>query len=607
MAKILTVDRPSSSSTRTLSDLPPVPLRTVLHCLQNGEYGDAELFAELFRGKCIYDHSDKHWYLWRGHYWELDREREIVHYICGDLASVYLRASAELNRIVAWAEPKGDVVLSLEDLCGPMTEEEEKEHDKKKLQQKQVKMLQARANGLKFLDKQRRILEMATAYLPMTGERWDGNPWVLGTRDGVIDLRTGVMRPGQPEDYIRTVIPAQWVGLDAYTQCPRFLRFLQEIFEDRPQKERDELIAFLQRILGYGLTGIVREHVFLFLYGDEGRNGKDTLMSLIRSILGDTVGPVPKDILLSTGKHVDPGGPKAHLITLQGKRIAWANEPDKGARFDVGQVKDLTGGGEITGRGMRENFRTFAPSHLLVLLTNHKPHADAKDQAFWERLCPIVFNLRFVSTPRRPNERKADRTLDAALQAESSAILAWMVQGCLSWQSHGLMIPRQVLRERGTYQQEEDTLGLFLRECCITGKDFEVACMGSEERGASSGLYTAYKLWCRANSIKEMSGTAFGKEMQKMFSKSERRIAGYFYLGIRLLEDGEIPPNEKTLQKMRDALANYPSDRPALSMSGQQYFAQEAIALLEESMQTHPIRTTEIIEGTLDYWQSIAK
>lgn len=303
-------------------------------------------------------------------------------------------------------------------------------------------LLIERARRFKTLKRAYSVLTYAQALLPVAARTWDTNPWLLGTPEGVIDLRTGALRPGQPEEYIRTVISIRWQGLE--TPAPRFERFLQEIFVDRTDPEREELLTFLQNVLVYGISGHVSEHVFLMLYGEEGRNGKDTLMSVLLGVLGAVVRPVSNDVILASNRLSSPGSAKPHLCGLQGKRIAWASETDRGARFDVGQVKFLTGAGTISARQLYGRDYAFDPLHLLVLLTNHKPHADSSDLTFWEHLYPIVFNLRFVAKPRQANERLRDTTLVQTLQSEASGILAWLVRGCLQWQQSGLQIPASI-------------------------------------------------------------------------------------------------------------------------------------------------------------------
>lgn len=489
----------------TLKDIPDVPLEIVLECLDEDEYGDGRLFAELFLGRCVFDHTDNVWYTWQGHYWRADDLQVMRHLVSGVLASSYLRAAAELNLELARIE--------------------DSESEQAKKLKRLIRELYARAHILKTVTRVKNTLFYASSFLPITADKWDMHKWLLGTPDGVIDLQTGTLRPGAPDDYIRTIIPTRWRGLNE--PCPRFERFLQEIFEDRNEQERQELIAFLHRALGYGITGNVTEHLFLLLFGDEGRNGKDTLMTTLKKVLRDVVGAVPTDVLIGATKFSAPGAAKPHLVALQGKRIAWANETDKGQRFDIGQVKDITGGGDIPARQLYGKSYTFEPTHLLILLTNNKPHADANDKAFWERLCPIVFNVRFVENPTGRYERKPDKVLGAALEAEASGVLAWLVRGCLAWQEVGINIPASVLAERARYREEEDTLGTFINETCVIAVQCEVK---------AQVLYSRYAQWADDNGHKAMSSTAFGAEIGKRYKKVHT-MHGWRYDGIGLRSD----------------------------------------------------------------------
>ena len=167
---------------------------------------------------------------------------------------------------------------------------------------------------------------------------------------------------------------------------------------------------------------------------------------------------------------------------------------------------------------------TFEPSHLLLLLTNNKPHADARDKAFWERVCPVTFGLRFVDAPLAPQERKRERGLAEELEVEASGILAWLVRGCLQWQRQGLRIPQSVLNERGLYREEEDTLQHFIADCCLLAPGAQVQ---------SARLYERYKQWADDNNLRKLSGTAFGLEMKRTY-RQHRSSQGTYYLGIGL-------------------------------------------------------------------------
>lgn len=507
---------PAAHARRTMRavHVPEVDPDLVLDSFRKDEWGDALLFAHLFEVQCAYDHMEKAWYLWQGHYWRRDQTGRVRQVVSGPLASVYLKAAADLNARLG-AQEDGDSALA--------EEGEDQGRDDRLRLKKLIRGLTGRAFALRGLGRNSHVLAFASTdqRLALTSDRWDTDPWLLGTPEGVLDLRTGLLREGVPGDYIRTIIPIRWQGIQA--QAPRFERFLQEIFGDRADEERGALITFLQRALGYGVTGDVSEHIFLLLFGEEGRNGKDTLMRVLHYVLGNTVGAVSNDVVLSSGRAGTPGTAKPHLCSLQGKRIAWASEADKGARFDVGQVKFLTGGGTIPARQLYGKEYAFEPSHLLLLLTNNKPHADAKDKAFWERMCPITFRLRFVDHPADPLERKRDRELGTTLQSEASGILAWLVRGCLDWQRHGLAIPSSVLHERAVYREEEDTLHHFIIDCCVLAPQASVR---------SAQLFERYKRWADDNNVpRKMSGTAFGLEMKRFFAQ-QRNNMGTYYKGI---------------------------------------------------------------------------
>lgn len=490
---------------------PEVDLETVIDCYRKDEWGDALLFARLFEGRCVYDYRERSWYLWQGHYWKPDDTGRVRQLVAGPLASVYLKAAAELT-----------------DRLGKQADENSQrdEEDERRSPGHLIKGMVGRAFALRSLSRNRHVLEFAMTdhCLTLATERWDADPWLLGTRDGVLDLRTGHLRDGTPQDYVRTIIPTAWRGIGE--QAPRFEAFLREVFADRQEIERAALIAFLQRALGYGMTGKVTEHIFLFLFGQDGRNGKDTLVGTLQEVLGGIVGAVSNDVILSSGRPSAPGAAKPHLCSLQGKRIAWASETDRGARFDVAQVKFLTGGGTIPARQVYGKEYTFEPSHLLLLLTNHKPQADAKDKAFWERFCPITFRVRFIDCPSGPLERKRERELGTVLRSEASGILSWLVRGCLAWQQGGLEIPSGVLRERALYQGEEDKLHPFIAACCVLAPEASVK---------SAQLYERYERWADdSNPGQRLSATAFGLEMKRRF-RQQRNNRGTYYLGIELL------------------------------------------------------------------------
>jgi putative DNA primase/helicase len=337
--------------------------------------------------------------------------------------------------------------------------------------------------------------------------------------NGTIDLRTGGLQPGKPGDYIRTIAPIEWQGIDI--QAPRWEQFLGEVFDGD-----GELISFVQRLLGYGLTGLSTEHIMAVLWG-VGRNGKDTLLEALSFALGGLARPVGAEVLLSGGR--SPHAATPYLYDMRFCRLAWVNETSEGVRLDAGQVKLITGGGSITARQLYGKPITYRPKHLLLLVTNHKPHAPADDYALWKRLLLIPFTQSFVDDPKADHEHQRDPHLGEKLRDEAPGILAWLVRGCLAWQQEGLSTPHTVSEATEKYREDEDIIGQFVGEGCELGDGVEVK---------ASKLYATYREWADEYGLTPISVTAFGIRMSSRFEKVKRRDGNHYRgIGIEESED----------------------------------------------------------------------
>jgi putative DNA primase/helicase len=502
------------------SSLVPKAVETqrVLEYLDMNEYGDALFFAEAFEDQVCYDYSEREWYLWAGHAWKKDSTGKMRLLVAGVLGSLYLKAAAELHTVEVELEEKLQVAQRDEDATNL---------DALKEQVKgittQINDLQSRVRALRGARRTSNVLTFVQAEMSVTAEIWDRDPWVLAVANGVLDLRTGVLRDGLPSDYIRTVAPTAWTGID--TPCPRFEQFLEEVFADKP--DRKDLIAFLHRLFGYGITGSTQDHIFSILYGEEGRNGKDTLLGTLADVLGPLAGAISNDVFIAQDRGKTGGTATPHLCDLQGKRLVWGSETRQGDKLNVALIKMLSGGGEIATRPLyAKDYYTFKPTHKLLLITNYKPHVDAKDKAAWERVCLIEFGTRFVDRPQQPNERKKDPTLQIQLKEERSGILAWLMRGCLAWQQQGLAIPESVQLATSRYRDEEDRVLLFIQECCVVAPGVWVK---------AQALYGAYKQWCEANQFgRAMNIKLFSEDIGKRFTKKHTEV-GNIYQGIGML------------------------------------------------------------------------
>lgn len=541
----------ANTNTYSLGNQQP-ELETIIQRLGENEYGDGLLFAQVFNGQVCHDHSEKAWYLWNEHHWKKDVTGKIKQMVSGHLGSIYLKARGDVHKQIV------DIQAEIDKIQRENSEDErlDKLNNRLAYLTSLMEALEKRARALRGANRMKNVLTFAMSEhnIGITGEMWDTDPWLLGVSNGVINLHTGELRDGYPIDYIRSISPTEWKGLNE--PCPRFDRFWQEIFEVLPEAQlqkltggkfrelskeeqeriiaehRKKLIEFLQRLFGYAMTGLVTEHIFPLFYGEEGRNGKDTLFTLLKVVLGTAIAnAVSNDVFLSADRGRSAGSATPHLTDLQGKRIVWGSETKQGDRINVSQVKQLTGGGGIPARPPYGFQYTFDPTHTLFLMTNYKPHADAKDKAFWSRACLIEFCLRFVDKPQGKNERKADTSLSKDLEAEASGILAFLVRGCLKYQEQGLNRPEIVEIATESYRVSEDNIQHFIDECCVCN---EKAHVGAKR------LYDTYVTWCKDNNLNHINGKLFGEDMSKRFVKV-RRGTGLEYQKIGICVD-DTPP-----------------------------------------------------------------
>jgi putative DNA primase/helicase len=302
----------------------------------------------------------------------------------------------------------------------------------------------------------------------VTNADWDRDPWLLATPGGTVDLRTGELRPARREDRITR---CSAVAPMAAAECSTWLAFLQEATDGD-----GEFVRFLQRWFGYCLTGTTREHALLFLYGPGG-NGKGVLLNTVRGVMGTYAAVAAMDAFTASAgdKH------STDLAMLRGARLVMATETEEGRAWAEARIKALTAGDPVTARFMRQDNFTFDPAFKLTISGNHKPALRNVDDAARRRfmIAPLVHRPAIV-----------DRSLADKLRAEWPAILRWMVEGCLAWQSDGLQPPQAVLAATADYFEEQDHFGRWLAERGI---------LDPQLNSRPSHLLADFQGWCARN------------------------------------------------------------------------------------------------------------
>jgi putative DNA primase/helicase len=323
--------------------------------------------------------------------------------------------------------------------------------------------------------------------LAATVDQWDRDPWLFNTPAGTVDLKTGQMREHRREDYITKIAAASPDGA-----CPMWRAFLTKITGNET-----ELAAFIQRMLGYSLTGSTQEQCLFFLYG-RGANGKSVLLNTVSNILADyhTTAPIETFTASQTDRH------PTELAGLRGARLVTAIETEEGRRWAEAKIKSLTGGDKIAARFMHQDFFEFTPQFKLVIAGNHKPSLRTVDEAIRRRFHLVPFTITIP-----PAER--DQDLADKLKAEWPGILQWMIDGCLDWQRQGLNPPKAVRDATAEYLEAEDAIATWLTDCCTRDPN---------AWANSTALFASWTLWA------EKAGEPIGK--QRSFSQNLENRSG---------------------------------------------------------------------------------
>jgi putative DNA primase/helicase len=438
--------------------------------------GNALRFVDQWHKEVRYCPPWKTWLLWDGKRWALDRQGEVMERAKKTVLAIY-----------------DEVALA------------ETDTDKARIR-KHAKASEASGQLQAMVG-----LARSVHGIPVMPEQLDADRWMLNVDNGTLDLRTGELLPHRIEHAITKLAP---VAYDASAICPQWHAFLSRIMAGN-----EGLVTFLQRVVGYALTGSIREQCFFILWGD-GANGKSAFLQILASILGPYADTAPFDTFMEQKFDKDANG----LAALQGARFVWSAEGQSQRRLAEALVKQITGGEPIKTRFMYQEFFTYLPQFKLFLATNHRPVIKDTDEGIWRRVRPIPFT---VTIP--PEERDLDFATKI-VAAEAPGILRWAVEGCLAWQREGLTAPAEVQAAARAYREEMDVVGGFLAE--RTDKD-------PIGRVTVKALYAAFVAWCQDSGEKTVSKKAFGQQISKHGYDDGRDMHSRFWIGVRLLGGGE--------------------------------------------------------------------
>jgi putative DNA primase/helicase len=291
-------------------------------------------------------------------------------------------------------------------------------------------------------------LAQTEAAVVISASQLDADPWLLGVRNGVINLKTDAFHPTRREDLI---LKRTDVDFDPEAQCPEWLKFLDTVTAGDA-----DLQSYLQRVAGYILTGSVREEVMFVLHGT-GNNGKSTYRETIHSVLGGYALVADASLLI---ERKTPGGATPEVARLKGRRLVSVNETSENDHLSEARVKFITSSDKITARNLYQEFFDFDPSHKTCLTTNHKPIIRGTDTGIWRRIHLLPFTVAISSDKVEKDFR------ERRLIPELSGILNWALKGLVAYRQQGLDPPEAVLSSTQDYRKDMDVVGQWIEERC---------------------------------------------------------------------------------------------------------------------------------------------
>ncbi|WP_017174809.1 phage/plasmid primase, P4 family [Staphylococcus hominis] len=435
--------------------------------------GNADRFIDRYGHLYKHSYITNKFYIYDGQKWKVDDRGAIRKLIDEMIESI-----------------KNEKVLHSEDV----TEEEAREAFQKYY--KKTRGTQSKKNIMNELMHRKTV----------TPDEFDKDDMLLNVANGYIDLTSRELYKHDINkmfsqiantDYSEKMQPAVW------------LDFLNDIFAGDKA-----VIRYIQKALGYSLTGSTREQVMFILFG-KGRNGKSIFVETIAEILGDYSNNMQaKSLMVKKNDNVN-----TDIARLSKARFVTSSEPNEGFRFDEGLIKQITGGDKVTARFLYAEEFEYTPKFKIWVSTNHKPIIRGTDDGIWRRLVLIPFDVQIP-------EEKVDKDLKYKLLREAPAILNWMAEGAYMWMREGLELPEKLKDAGQTYRTEMDVVEQFIQEKCKRAE-------GVRETGKA--LYEEYKKWADENNEYKMDKNKFGKKLKEKF-RSKKMNNGVNYLGVELTE-----------------------------------------------------------------------
>lgn len=431
------------------------------------ELGAGQLFADFYKDVLRYVPERKSWFHYNGIVWEQDVGNTKTRELCKQLA----------RHLCIYC-------LSIED------DKRREEYAKFCYRWQTRKMRET-------------VISDAMSVHTISMEEFDTDPYIFNCKNGTLHLKTKEFTPHRPEDKLTKHSNVEY-NPDA--RCERFQRFMVEITNGDQEKAK-----FLQKVLGYGLSGDTRFECMFIFYGATTRNGKGTLCESVLKVIGH-YGCTSQAETIGIKVNKSSRAPSEDVARLAGVRFVNISEPDRSLRLDAALVKTMTGNDTMNARFLNENSFDFKPQFKLYINTNYRPAISDLTLFSSDRVIIVTFDRHF-------GEKEQDKNLKELFAAPNSqsAILNWLLEGYRLIQSEGLMIPDSVKEAIEEYRKESDKVARFTEEC-LEKID------GAEVR--TSAVYKAYTQWCEDNGCRPENSAKFNQALSSFATLERKRPKG---------------------------------------------------------------------------------
>jgi len=463
--------------------IPPFSDNKAIKCLRSAfsrvkpkpknptDVGNAERLIAAYGGDIRYVYEYKSWIYWEDNIWISDETGHMNRLAKQVAKSIFLEAENEENEDIQ-------------------------------------KRLYSHAFSSENLKRLSSMVDVATTEKGTTISQstLDSDKYLLGVKNGTVDLKTGSLISSTKSQMITKQAN---VDFDVDANCPVWKNALSQMMAGD-----HDVVEYLQRAVGYSLTGDTREHLLFFLHGF-GENGKSVFINIIQKLLNDYAAQTPVSTIMKKAKGNIPND----IARLKGARFVSTTETEEDSRISDAEIKHMTGGDIVTARFLHKEYFEFTPQFKLWVSGNYKPILG-EDHGIWRRVILIPFEVTF-------DEKTRDDQLENKLLQELPGILNWAIEGCIKWQNQSLKNnpPKKISNATNEYKSDNDRIDSWVYDCCL--KDLSSSAKSTE-------LYESFRNWAVANGESSMSHRTFSQKMVERRYAKKRTNAGVVFIGIKL-------------------------------------------------------------------------